>query len=175
MKQNTDVTPESLAQFRNTYGIPQSTTEKIQEKVAQGKQKLQDVIDRTKEKFRRKPKTEEPIVEPVAAETPIIETPITEEPIVEPVVVPTNPYADTPLDDLRLEAIDTDPTTATGKALSEELDRRMWDLDLEDLLSLTGDSEAKLVKKLAQNHIESKLSRLDSINKWQTEMSKAIP
>ena len=188
MKQNTDVTPESLAQFRNTYGIPQSTTEKIQEKVAQGKQKLQDVIDRTKEKFRRKPKTEEPIVEPVAAETPvteptvaptaetsIIETPITESAPTEPVVVPTNPYADTPLDDLRLEAIDTDPTTATGKALSKELDRRMWDLDLEDLVSLTGDSEAKLVKKLAQNHIESKLSRLDSINKWKTEMSKAIP
>ena len=188
MKQNTDVTPESLAQFRDTYGIPQSTTEKIQEKVAQGKQKLQDVIDRTKEKFRRKPKTEEPIVEPVAAETPvteptvaptaetpIIEIPITESAPTEPVVVPTNPYADTPLDDLRLEAIDTDPTTATGKALSEELDRRMWDLDLEDLVSLTGDSEAKLVKKLAQNHIESKLSRLDSINKWKTEMSKAIP
>ena len=188
MKQNTDVTPESLAQFRDTYGIPQSTTEKIQEKVAQGKQKLQDVIDRTKEKFRRKPKTEEPIVEPVAAETPvteptvaptaetsIIETPITESAPTEPVVVPTNPYADTPLDDLRLEAIDTDPTTATGKALSKELDRRMWDLDLEDLVSLTGDSEAKLVKKLAQNHIESKLSRLDSINKWKTEMSKAIP
>lgn len=188
MKQNTDVTPESLAQFRNTYGIPQSTTEKIQEKVAQGKQKLQDVIDRTKEKFRRKPKTEEPIVEPVAAETPvteptvaptaetpIIETPITESAPTEPVVVPTNPYADTPLDDLRFEAIDTDPTTATGKALSEELDRRMWDLDLEDLVSLTGDSEAKLVKKLAQKHIESKLSRLDSINKWKTEMSKAIP
>ena len=188
MKQNTDVTPESLAQFRDTYGIPQSTTEKIQEKVAQGKQKLQDVIDRTKEKFRRKPKTEEPIVEPVTAETPvteptvaptaetpIIETPITESAPTEPVVVPTNPYADTPLDDLRREAIDTDPTTATGKALSEELDRRMWDLDLEDLVSLTGDSEAKLVKKLAQNHIESKLSRLDSINKWKTEMSKAIP
>lgn len=188
MKQNTDVTPESLAQFRNTYGIPQSTTEKIQEKVAQGKQKLQDVIDRTKEKFRRKPKTEEPIVEPVTAETPvteptvaptaetpIIETPITESAPTEPVVAPTNPYDDTPLDDLKLEAINTDLTTATGKALSEELDRRMWDLDLEDLVSLTGDSEAKLVKKLAQNHIESKLSRLDSINKWKTEMSKAIP
>lgn len=188
MKQNTDVTPESLAQFRDTYGIPQSTTEKIQEKVAQGKQKLQDVIDRTKEKFRRKPKTEEPIVEPVAAETPvteptvaptaetpIIETPITESAPTEPVVVPTNPYADTPLDDLRLEAIDTDPTTATGKALSEELDRRMWDLDLEDLVSLTGDSEAKLVGQLAQQHIQSKLSRLDSIAAWKTEMSKAIP
>lgn len=159
MKQNTDVTPEALAKFKSDYG---AATEKIQEKVVQGKQKLQDVIDRTKQKFRRKPKVEEQTV------TPIIETPITEPPTVQ-----TNPYNDTPLDDLRFKAIDTDP--ATGKALSEELDKRMWDLDLEDLVSLTGDSEAKLVKKLAQQHIESKLSRLDSINKWKTEMSKAIP
>lgn len=188
MKQNTDVTPEALAKFKSDYGVPTSATEKIQEKVAQDKQKLQDVIDRIKEKFRRKPKTEESTVEPVAtetpvteptvaptAETPIIETPITESAPTEPVVVPTNPYADTPLDDLRLEAIDTDPTTATGKALREELDRRMWDLDLEDLIGMTGNDEAKLVGQLAKQHIQSKLSRLDSIAAWKTEMSRATP
>lgn len=114
---------------------------------------LDDVIERAKEKFRRKPKAEEPPV------TPTTETPITE----------------IPLNDLKDKARTIDPTTATGKELSEELDRRMQDLDLEDLVSLTGDSEAKFVKKLAQQHIESKLSRLDSINKWKTEMSKAIP
>ena len=188
MKQNTDVTPESLAQFRDAYGIPQSTTEKIQEKVVQGKQKLQDVIDRTKEKFRRKPKTEEPIVEPVAAETPvtehtvapttetpIIETPITEPAPTEPVVVQTNPYTDTPLDDLRLEAIDTDPTTATGRVLTEELNNRLSQFNIEDLLGLTGESEAELVKKLAKQQIEIKLNDLETIAQWQAEMSRATP
>lgn len=186
MKQNTDVTPEALAKFKNDYGIPTSATEKIQEKVAQGKQKLQDVIDRTKEKFRRKPKTEEPIVEPVAAETPVTEptteTPITETPITElvvapteSVVVPTNPYANTPLDDLRLEAIDTDPTTATGRALTEELNNRLSQFNIEDLLGLTGESEAELVKKLAKQQIEIKLNDLETIAQWQAEMSRATP
>lgn len=187
MKQNTDVTPEALAKFRSEYGIPLSATEKIQEKVVQGKQKLQDVIDRTKQKFRRKPKVKRRLVEPVTAETPVTEptvaptteTPIIETPITKPTVAPTepptNPYADTPLDDLRFEAINTDPTTTTGKALSEELDRRMWDLDLEDLVSLTGDSESKLIQKLAQEQINSKLNNLETIAQWQTEMSRATP
>lgn len=153
MKQNTNVTPEALAKFKNDYGIPTSA----------------------KEKFRRKPKTEEPIVEPVAAETPITETPVTEPILVEPVVVPTNPYANTPLDDLRLEAIDTDPTTATGKALTEELNNRLSQFNIEDLLPLTGKDESKLVQKLAQEQINFKLNDLETIAQWQTEMSRATP
>ena len=169
MKQNTDVTPEALAKFKNDYGVPASTTEKIQEKVAQGKQKLQDVIERTKEKFRRKPKVEEQTVEPVTAETPITETSVTE-----PVIVPTNPYADTRLDDLIFEAIDADPTT-TGKALSEELNNRLSQFNIEDLLPLTSKDEPQLVQKLAQEQINSKLNDLETISQWQTEMSRAIP
>lgn len=161
MSHNPDMTKGILEKFKNEY-IPTS-----------GRQKLDDVIERAKEKLRGKPKTEEPPVTPTT-ETPITETPVTEPPVTptEPV---TTPITETPLNDLKDKARTIDPTTATGKALSEELNNRLSQFNIEDLLPLTGKDESKLVQKLAQEQINSKLNDLETIAQWQTEMSRATP
>lgn len=157
MSHNPDMTKGILEKFKNEY-IPTS-----------GRQKLDDVVQRAKEKFRGKPKTEEPPVAPT-------ETPITQTPVTEPSVAPTEtPITEISLNDLKDKARTIDPTTATGKVLTEELNNRLSQFNIEDLLPLTSKDESKLVQKLAQEQINSKLNDLETIAQWQTEMSKAIP
>lgn len=158
---NPDMTKGLLEKFKNKY-IPTS-----------GRQKLDDVIERAKEKLRGKPKTEEPPVAPTT-ETPITETPVTEPPVA-PTESVTTPITEIPLNDLKDKARTIDPTTATGKALSEELNNRLSQFNIEDLLPLTSKDESKLVQKLAQEQINSKLNDLETIAQWQTEMSRATP